>query len=332
MATLINQSNTSRVYLSWQYGEFARSTSGGDNNYSMFSPSNYGEEGLWVTPIAICKSQSENLAIGLKNIFMSYNNGNSWASISNFTDGGNFKVVAIAPSDPNYIYAAKDNVVYYTWDGGNNWQTLNNQYVTPITDIVVSETNPLDVYFLKSSSYTRVYHSTDGALTVDLIQGSLTQTSSSAIAIEDNENHGIYIGTDFGIYYTNDLIDSWIFYSEQLPNVKITDLEIVNNKLRAATYGRGIWESDLYTTSVNIKKTKFYKSLVVFPNPAKENITIKSNELIINNIKIYNISGVLVKEFSDIQNTYSISNLVSGIYFIKVISNKEQFVKRFVKE
>jgi PKD repeat protein len=45
-------------------------------------------------------------------------------------------------------------------------------------------------------------------------------------------------------------------FSEGLPNVVVTDLEIyydsdpANSKLRAATYGRGVWESDLYEAAV----------------------------------------------------------------------------------
>ncbi len=332
MATLIDQSNTNKVYLSSQYGNFSKSTSGGDNSYSIFTPSDYGEEGSWVTPIAISKSQSSILDIGISDIYRTTNGGNSWNQISNFSDGQKFTVVAIAPSNPDYIYAAKADHLYYSWDGGDTWNENGNPYLTPVVDITISETDPQNVYFLKSSSYTRVYHSTDGGQTLSIIQPSIFQSSSS-ITIENNTENGIYIGSDFGVYYTNDLLEDWISYSEQLPNVKVTDSEIVNNKLRVATYGRGVWESDLYSSSVNIKNTELYKNILIHPNPAKDKISIETGTATIKSIKIFNTSGVLIKEFNTEKNKYAISGLVSGVYFIKIQTEKgEQIIKRFLKE
>ncbi len=331
-STIISPSNSNYVYLSSQNGSFRRSTSGGDNSSSIFTPSDYGESGIWVTPIAICNSQTSNLTIGLENIFQSTNNGDSWSSISNFSDDENFNVVTIAPSNPNYIYAAKDNHLYYTWDGGNNWQESGNPYLKPVVDIVVSDNDPLDVYFLKSSSYSRVYHSTDGGQTSEIVQGSIYQTSSSAITIENNPEHGVYIGSDFGVYYTNDLLDSWILYSDQLPNIKITDLEIVNNKLRAATYGRGVWESDLYTTSVGIDFISFNDNISIYPNPSKDFFNIKSINSKISKVQVFNTSGILINTYTTAQESYSLKKLVSGIYFIRIQTDDNRtIVKQLIK-
>ena len=51
---------------------------------------------------------------------------------------------------------------------------------------------------------------------------------------------------------------NWIYYSENLPaSVRVTELEIYydnanpeNNILRAATYGRGLWESTLFSEDI----------------------------------------------------------------------------------
>ena len=44
---------------------------------------------------------------------------------------------------------------------------------------------------------------------------------------------------------------NWEMYNQGLPNVIITELEyhINSNKLFAATYGRGVWVSDLPATA-----------------------------------------------------------------------------------
>ena len=56
------------------------------------------------------------------------------------------------------------------------------------------------------------------------------------------------MGCDVGIYYRDSTMSSWIAYNTGLPNVSVRDLEIFYplGKLRAATFGRGVWEADLY--------------------------------------------------------------------------------------
>ena len=51
-----------------------------------------------------------------------------------------------------------------------------------------------------------------------------------------------------GVYYRDNELNEWILHGTGLPNSPVFDLEInkTNNKLRAGTFGRGIWEIDLY--------------------------------------------------------------------------------------
>jgi hypothetical protein len=69
----------------------------------------------------------------------------------------------------------------------------------------------------------------------------------NAIAYDKNSKHALYIGTDAGVYYINDGLSDWVPYKLGLPNVIVDELEIHYGvkKIRAATYGRGIWEAPL---------------------------------------------------------------------------------------
>ena len=66
-------------------------------------------------------------------------------------------------------------------------------------------------------------------------------------------NDGVYVGTDVGVYYHNNSMSGWEPFMSGLPNVIVNWLEInyTANKIRAATYGRGMWESDLACPTTN---------------------------------------------------------------------------------
>ncbi|MEP7128451.1 MAG: T9SS type A sorting domain-containing protein, partial [Chitinophagales bacterium] len=74
----------------------------------------------------------------------------------------------------------------------------------------------------------------------------------SCIAYQRNANDMLYAGTDFGVFYRNNNMSDWEPFNDGLPNVIVTQLDVLYsfNKLRAATYGRGIWETDLAVSAV----------------------------------------------------------------------------------
>ena len=69
----------------------------------------------------------------------------------------------------------------------------------------------------------------------------------------------------------------------------------------------------------------------VFPNPAKENITIQSS-FKMRNIEIYNEQGQKVKEYkpASYNTTIDISNLAKGNYIIKIITKYGIAIKKIV--
>ena len=79
----------------------------------------------------------------------------------------------------------------------------------------------------------------------------------------------LYIGTDAGIYFKDYAWSDWIRFSNGLPVLPVTEIVVdeVNLSIHAATFGRGIWLSDMYTNcgpflllSGNNVGTNFYQS------------------------------------------------------------------------
>ncbi|MFT7589780.1 MAG: hypothetical protein ACI959_002000 [Limisphaerales bacterium] len=94
----------------------------------------------------------------------------------------------------------------------------------------------------------KVYKSTDSGTSWTNISENLPNVPVNCIAYEPGSNDGIYVGTDIGVFYRNNDIGTWIPYRNGMPAVQVNELEINpgNNKIYAATFGRGLWSSSLY--------------------------------------------------------------------------------------
>jgi len=72
-------------------------------------------------------------------------------------------------------------------------------------------------------------------------------------------------------------------------------------------------------------------SLKVYPNPVNTLLHIKKpDDLTINSLKIYNLLGQLVEEFSFLE-TIDVEHLSSGMHFIVFQTNKGVFHKKVLK-
>ena len=207
--------------------------------------------------------------------------------------------IAIAPSNPNVMYIGYENPTwnwnyttnpacvcsathpqacspmpsFRTTDGGTTWTDITDVGYDnvngmegvrwfPISDIIVSSTNPSELWVSfggfadPNNIWGRVMHSSDGGNTWNDYTNGLTEFPVNSIVYEKGSNDGLYVGTDAGVFYTNKNLyqtQGWVCFNDNLPATIISDLEInyANNKIRAATLGRGIWESDLACPSTN---------------------------------------------------------------------------------
>lgn len=245
----IDWSNANNMYGELYYGDIYRSTNGGGNFQSI--KNNISEEGDWNTPWQQDPLDPQTLYAAYKNVWKSTDMGNNWTEISTF-GSGNLKALAVAPSDPNYIYVTNGNTLRKTTDGGANWNTITYPLagVSSITYIGVCTTDPNKFWITRSgyASDSKVYRSDDGGATWINLSDGLPNLPVNCVVNQTGTNDGIYVGTDAGVYYRDNTTFSWVPYSNGLPNVVVDELEIQygSNKLRAATFGRGLWESSIF--------------------------------------------------------------------------------------
>lgn len=87
--------------------------------------------------------------------------------------------------------------------------------------------------------------------------------------------------------------------------------------------------------AVGINELSNNHTVNIYPNPAKDKLTVQSSEFINGeNIKITNLLGeiVLSEVITATVQTININNLNNGIYFVSVVNNKFTFSTKLIKE
>tara|TARA_Y100001954_G_C15572606_1_gene484281 strand:- start:201 stop:572 length:372 start_codon:yes stop_codon:yes gene_type:complete len=118
-----------------------------------------------------------------------------------------------------------------------------------------------------------------------------------------------------------------------LPNVIVNELEIQNleGTISAATYGRGVWESNLNSTNTNIRNIGS-GTFTLYPNPAKESFIINFPNKNNYQVNIYTITGLLVKQFSfkKPNNKIFTDDLSVGCYILELTSEEGTQKKKLI--
>jgi PKD repeat protein len=254
MDCFIDRTNNNNMFGSYVYGDYYRSTNGG-NSWNSIADLPGGE---WLStwhqdPI----TAATIYAGGRPELYKSTNSGGSWTALGTPTGNGSITEFAIAPSNNQIIYALKTGSagVSKSTNGGTSFASVNTGLPTTLapTYVAVSNTDPNRVY-VTYSGYTaanKVYVSTNGGTSWTNISTGLPNVAANTIVYHnDSQVDAVYVGTDVGVFYRDNTMSNWIQFSNNLPRVAVRDLEIFypTGRLRAATYGRGTWDSDLYSS------------------------------------------------------------------------------------
>ena len=247
MECAIDPNNANILYGSVYYGTFYRTTNRGNGWTVISTQQARNEDGAWVAPFAVSRKTANTIYAGYSNVWRSSNNGSSWTRISNFGSSATLRTLAVAPSDDRYMYAAFSQAMYATSDGGATWNQVSGLGGF-ITDIEVDPTNAKRVWVTYGAfnSGIKVAEITDGV--VKNISGNgLPNVPANTVTLAEGSPRRLFLGTDAGVYVCDVGSTLWSPYGSSMPVTVISDLEVLptSKKLRAATYGRGIWEVDI---------------------------------------------------------------------------------------
>lgn len=236
MDCIFSPLDSNLVWGTSQYGSLYKSTNGGASYSGVANP----VSGNWVTPIAI-ESNSNIIYGGWDGVYKSTDQGNTWTKISGTTITSLLNTVAIAPSNPQYIYASVGGTLYVTKDGGTSWTTIAAG--NTISQIAIHPTNPEKIWIAYAASSNQVVVSTDAGVTRTPISSGLPSISARSVAV-DPLDESIYVGMNIGVYFKAASSSSWVNVTDNLPLVAINEIELhpATRMVRLGTYGRGLWE------------------------------------------------------------------------------------------
>ena len=334
---LIDYTNANIEYASYTYGQISKSTDGGVSWNVIVNNNGAGvnEHGNWVTPYVMHPTNHNTLLVGKTQIYRTTDGGSTWSQLGTISDTNHlFIAIAYASSNTQTIYACTFHELYVTTNGGGVW-TLIGTNSNAMNNIAVDPNNSQRVW-VTNAGYTNshVSYSPDGGTTWYDYTGTLPNLPANCIVYQTGSNDGLYIGTDVGVYYTNANLTDWIPYNTGLPNVLVTDLKISynNNKLWAGTFGRGLWNSDLYSNTTGVSSFNNNSYVNLYPNPNNGNFTLAYQlSSSIGEFQIYDVVGRVVYNYSinSIEGTQNIdaSSLSNGIYYWQLSTGNEASTK-----
>lgn len=249
MDCMIDHTNSNILYTNRQYGILEKSTNGG-SVFTGIQPA--GSTGTWVTPVIMNPVNANILYAGYTDVYKSTNGGSSWTN----TGVSGSSAMAMGTSSTSRIYAASGTSIWRSDDAAGTWTSISAGLQSrSITGIAVNPDNSLGVFVTVADYFVgqKVYASSNGGASWTNISDNLPNTIVNCIAFQDADGspaNALYIGTDIGVYYRDESLGFWIPFMNGLPTVPVFDLEInyTSSMIRAGTYGRGLWSSDLYTS------------------------------------------------------------------------------------
>lgn len=265
---LIHPTNDNIMYAMWQFGTVRKSINKGVT-WTSISPTG-SQNGPFITTWAMDKSNPDNIYMGWTNedLYFTTDGGSSW-SIRNL--GGtteNINSVSVADNSTT-IYASSIWQVFRSTNSGNTWALIfddpdpANRDITSVTAVPGSPDECIITrggfdskvkiwkYTIANNAQPMIVHSAANGNLNDTLPPVPVRT----VAIPTNNPSTMYVGTDIGVYYNgniNSQSSKWEFFKKGLPNTTVRDIEIYEDQgfLRVGTFGRGIWQSDVWDDCV----------------------------------------------------------------------------------
>ena len=242
----------------------------------------------WNTPLIVSPHNSKRIYYAAEKLFRSDDRGDSWRAVSpdltrqldrNTLEvmGRVWSIDTVAKNDSTSMYGAAialseselvegliyvgtdDGVMNVTEDGGETWRRVDTFRGVPDMSLIedtVASLHDRDVAYATIDNHKRgdhkpyVLRTGNRGRSWSLISGDLPERGSAHTIVEDHVDPNLlFVGTEFGVFFTQDGGSSWHALTANFPTIAVRDIEIQRreNDLVVGTFGRGIYILDDYS-------------------------------------------------------------------------------------
>ena len=236
----------------------------------------------WNTPLVAVPGDTSLVYYGAHRLLATRDRGNTWQAVSpdlttnpadwrklplgagfttreslsrddGITNYGTITTIGVSPKSPGTVYVGTDDgQVQTTTDGGARWTNITSRFRLPaprwVGKVLPSRIDARVAYAVfdghnDDDLAPHVFRSADGGATWTSIAGDLPNGIVARTIEEHPRNPNVlFLGTEFGLYWTFDGGRHWTRAAGNMPPVRV-DRMILNdetNDLVVATHGRGI--------------------------------------------------------------------------------------------
>jgi hypothetical protein len=239
----------------------------------------------WDAPLHISPHSPSRIYFAANRLFRSDDRGSSWRAVSpdltRQIDRNRLKMMgrvwsinAVAKNTSTSLYGSivsfaespiqegllwvgtDDGLIQVSEDGGENWRAIESVRGVPDTTFIsrvtasAHDVNTVYVAFdnHKAGDYKPyLAKSTDLGRSWTLIQNNLPERGTAYVIIEDHKDPNLlFVGTEFGLYFSNNSGERWMRLRGGLPTIFVRDIAIQQREddLVLATFGRGFYILD----------------------------------------------------------------------------------------
>jgi len=280
----IDPADPNTVYAESQDGNLLRRNLKTHESRSIRPPAAEGERlrFQWNSPLVVSTYDNKTLYYGGNYLFKSTDRGDSWTrlggDLTNNQDRDKLPIMGRVPDkitmsrhdgvqawpcittisestlNRDLLYAGTDDGnLQVTRDGGKSWKNVSPKKGVYVSRVIASRFNEGTAYATfdghRSNDFAvYVFMTTDYGETWKPIRTGLTDDAGTVHVIREHFRNPklLFLGTERGLYISNDQGGHWTRLKLNLPTVPVDDIAIHprENDLVLATHGRSIWILD----------------------------------------------------------------------------------------
>ncbi|WP_444996531.1 hypothetical protein [Aliikangiella sp. IMCC44359] len=248
------------IYSEYVHLKIHRSINGGNTSEPIYDQAMTAKSNF-IAPFMLDPNNEKRMLAGSHQLWVSNNvkqDTPEWQVIkSPISNDSPISTINISPANSDIIYVGHNNGALYKTDDGTDdepeWQLITTHDLPHrfLTSIAIDPINT-DTLYISFGGYedNNLWKSTDAGATWITSSGSgitaLPSAPIKTISVHPIRNNQIYVGTEVGIFSSEDYGETWSIENNGPANVSVDELTWHDtDTLYAATHGRGVFKAKL---------------------------------------------------------------------------------------